>query len=226
MSNTSDTQHEEEDPYGIRASRAFVATGTRVLKHGDTFAVFDRSGDVPGPELGTFGVFHDGTRFLSALGLRVAGRPSLLLSSAVGDENVFGADLTNGDVWVEGHLSIPHGTVHVMRTKFLWHAACHERLEVTNFGSRAIEIDVDIDFGADFVDLFEVRGVQRSRRGRRFPAVVEHSAVELAYLGLDGVRRSTRIELTPPPTSIGPNACTYRFALAPQESRDVGRESV
>ena len=38
-----------------------------MLKYGDTFAVFDRTGDISGP--GEQGLYHDGTRYLSMLTL-------------------------------------------------------------------------------------------------------------------------------------------------------------
>jgi len=42
------------------------ATATlRVLKEGDTFAVFDRHGDVIPAEAGQAGLYHAGTRYLS-----------------------------------------------------------------------------------------------------------------------------------------------------------------
>ena len=56
---------------------------TLVLACGDTFAVFDRRGDVqPGPG-SRHGLYFDGTRFLSAFALRIAGRLPLLLCSGI-----------------------------------------------------------------------------------------------------------------------------------------------
>ena len=40
---------------------------TRVLKHSDTFAVFDRFGEIDAFNRSQFGVFHEDTRFLSRL---------------------------------------------------------------------------------------------------------------------------------------------------------------
>src|SRR5688572_4388118 len=61
---------DEEDRYQILATSSLTLSGARVLKQGDTFAVFDRFGDIR--SLGTRGaqgLYHDGTRFLSALRL-------------------------------------------------------------------------------------------------------------------------------------------------------------
>ena len=69
------------DHHYILASSARIEERTRVLKHGDTFAVFDRMGDVRPVGLGEEGLYHEGTRFLSRLTLRLAGKLPMLLSS-------------------------------------------------------------------------------------------------------------------------------------------------
>ncbi len=38
-----------------------------MLKHGDTFAVFDHYGDIKPGGLGEEGLYHEGTRYLSCL---------------------------------------------------------------------------------------------------------------------------------------------------------------
>src|SRR5206468_4324067 len=80
-----------------------VDVRTRVLKDGETFAVFDRYGDLQPVGLGEQGLYHDGTRFLSRLELRVFGRRPLLLSSTVKDDNILlTVDLANPDFACEG----------------------------------------------------------------------------------------------------------------------------
>ena len=98
--------------------------------HGTTQShapVFDRYGDIRPIGLGEEGLYHRGTRFLSGLGLRIAGeRPLLLGSTARGDNSRLAIDLTNPDVML-GDRMLRTSTVHVSRTKVLWAAACHER---------------------------------------------------------------------------------------------------
>ena len=54
-----------EDRFYILASSSRVDDRTRVLKHGDTFAVLDRFGDIAPVGLGELGLYHQDTRFLS-----------------------------------------------------------------------------------------------------------------------------------------------------------------
>src|SRR5207249_10611774 len=76
-----------EDPFYIVAPSPMADEQNRVLKHGETFAVFDHHGDIRSAGLGEEGLYHEGTRFLYASMLRLGkGRP-LFLSSTVQDDN-------------------------------------------------------------------------------------------------------------------------------------------
>src|SRR5579859_1621924 len=179
----------------IRASSALADDRTRVLLNGDTFAIFDRSGDVQPVGFGQQGIFHNETRHLSRLELRFCGVRPLLLSSTTREDNVlFAVDLTNPDIDLEsGHL-LPRGTVHIYRTKFLTETVCYDQITLNNYGESDIDVEISLDFDADFADIFEVRGEKRLQRGKRQPEEISRSSVTLAYEGLDNVRRTTRLE--------------------------------
>src|ERR1700758_1090200 len=110
---------EIEDQFYIRAQSSLADDRTRVLLHGDTFAIFDRYGDVQPLGFGQQGLFHQDTRYLSRLELRVAGVRPLLLSSMVREDNILLAvDLTNPDLDLSCGRSLARGTLHISRTKF------------------------------------------------------------------------------------------------------------
>lgn len=179
----------------IRASSALADDRTRVLLNGDTFAVFDRSGDIQPVGFGQQGIFHNETRHLSRLEMRFCGVRPLLLSSTVREDNIlFAADLTNPDVDLDSGALLPRGTVHLYRTKFLTEKVCYDQITLNNYGDAAVDVEVSFEFDADFADIFEVRGEKRKRRGDKLPVEVGHSSVTLAYEGLDHIRRSTCIE--------------------------------
>src|SRR6476619_972378 len=116
-----------QDQYYILATVSQTVERTAVLKNGDTFAVFDYSGDVAASGLGQQGLYHEGTRYLSRFRLRLNGHTPLLLSSRVKDDNdLFGADLTNPDIPLDEHDVIPRDIVHLFRSRFLWNGALHE----------------------------------------------------------------------------------------------------
>ena len=80
-------RHSEGDPHHVLASSGSVDDQSRVLKHGDTFAVFDHLGQIRPGGLGEEGLYHDGTRYLSHLILELDGQPPFFLGSTVRDEN-------------------------------------------------------------------------------------------------------------------------------------------
>src|SRR5215831_8659609 len=71
----------------------------RILKHGDTFAVFDHSGNINAALAGEDGVYHDGTRFVSRLTVELDGVALFFLSSTVRSDNgQLTVALTNPDL--------------------------------------------------------------------------------------------------------------------------------
>ena len=72
-----------DDQYYIHASSSRVDDRKRVLKRGDTFAVFDRHGDIHPFGHGGHGLYCRDTRFLSRFELTIAGQRPLLLNSGI-----------------------------------------------------------------------------------------------------------------------------------------------
>src|SRR5688572_2397148 len=66
--------------FPIIADSERAPTPLRVLKHGDSFGVFDYRGDIAAAEASEEGLYHDGTRFLSRFELLLYGQRPLLLS--------------------------------------------------------------------------------------------------------------------------------------------------
>lgn len=206
-----------EDPYYILATSPPADELIRVLKQGETFAVFDHFGDVKPVGMQQEGVYHEGTRFLSCLILRLgADRPLILSSNVKRDNALLTVDLTNPDIPVGGGV-IPHGTVHLFRSKFLWQGCCYERLRLRNHGLSKVALAFSLQFQADFADIFEVRGTRRSRRGELLEPVVGEDNVVLAYRGLDGLVRRTQIHFAPPPRQLTSSEAQFELTLAPQE---------
>jgi glycogen debranching enzyme len=178
----------------IRADSSLADGRTLPLLHKDTFAVFDRYGDIQPVGLGQQGLFHEETRYLSRFEMRIAGHKPLLLSSAVQEDNVMlSVDLTNPDLELSSGNLLPRGTLHIHRSKFLADGACFDQIAVRNFGSAAMDVELSFSVAADFADIFEVRGETRSQRGRYLPEKRERDVLILSYEGLDQIVRRTRI---------------------------------
>jgi glycogen debranching enzyme len=204
------------EQYYILAKSALADDRTRVLKRDDTFAVFDRYGDVQPVGLGEQGIYHDGTRFLSKLILRLGDQRPILLSSTIRDDNVlFAVDLTNPDVNSDGKVILHRGSLHIYRSKFLRQGVCYERLSVRNYGLAAVNTSLSLLFDSDFADIFEVRGQRRDFRGQRLDDFIDSSTAALAYRGLDNVVRRMRISCDPVPERISPGKVTFSVDLGP-----------
>ncbi len=154
-----------EDRFYILATASNAGLRAAVLQRDDTFAVFDRSGDFGALGVVDQGLFHEGTRHLSRLVLRLNGHRPLLLSSRVKEDGaLFGADLTNPDFAIENGQMVKRDLVHLCRTRFLWQNALQEQIRLTSYTHDPIRIVLGFSFDADFADIFEVRGNQRPRR--------------------------------------------------------------
>jgi glycogen debranching enzyme len=187
----------------ILAPEVPVPERTFVLKHDDTFGLFNDFGDIAAGARHEEGLYHQGTRFLSRLALKLIGGRPLLLSSAVRRDNLLmGVDLTNPDIYLGGNMMLPRGSLHIYRSKLIWGAVCYEHIHVRNFTRMPLDIALTLEFSADFADIFEVRGEERRQRGQLHNPRVTDQGAELAYQGLDGVARRTLIECQPPPRRI------------------------
>jgi glycogen debranching enzyme len=205
------------EPYYIVATSPAADEQTRVLKQGDTFAVFDHQGDIKPAGLGEEGLFHNGTRFLSRLVLGLGRTRPMFLSSTVKQENdLLAVDLTNPDFSVAGQIVIPRGTLHLSRTKFLQDGVCYERLHLRSYQADPVQTTLVLQFDADFADIFEVRGAHRPQRGRSLGAAVEPAVVVLSYEGLDRTIRMTRLHFQPAPTALRPHEARFDVHLPRQ----------
>jgi glycogen debranching enzyme len=210
-----------EAPLYVGGTEQPATRPTRVLKYGDTFVVLDSRGDIA-PSSGSAGLFHNDTRYLSRLELRVNDAPLLLLGSNLRDDNsAFFVDLTNPDLHADQRLFLEKDTVHILRTIFLWRGTAYQRLGIRNYGNRSVHLQLSIVFENDFADLFEVRGAHRDRRGTTTAKLRQDDQVQLVYRGLDGKTRRTTLTFDPRPEQLTTNAATYNLHLAPGDTQPL-----
>ncbi|AMO25401.1 amylo-alpha-1,6-glucosidase [Ramlibacter tataouinensis] len=203
------------DRWYVAASAARADETPHVLKHDESFLVADRYGDVDGTGLGEQGLYHEDTRYLSEYRLTVEGvRPMFLGSNVKEDNSLLIAEFMNPDL---ARHDVPKGTVHIFRAKLLWQQCCHEHIRIVNHGDQAARFGIALAFAADFVDLFEVRGSARARRGRRLATEVRDGEVTYAYEGLDGVLRRTRLRFHPRPHALSEREAVFEIGVEPDD---------
>ena len=128
-----------------------MSLDTVSILDGSTFVVSDRRGDFDASPTETHGLFMEDTRFLSRWILTVGGiRPKTL---SVDEQTYFKVQffeaVTTGTIYVDAHLS-------VMRQRCV-SAGFEETIEIENHGKEPVELEVKLEVGADFADLFEVK---------------------------------------------------------------------
>ncbi len=213
-----------DDQYFVRATSTRIDDRTRVLKHGDTFGIFDRFGDIQFIGRGEHGIYRQDSRFLSALELKINGKRPLLLNSTVkSDNSLLTVDLANPEVCVKeaGGGYLPQASIHIFRSKLLWDGVCYEHIRLSNYSLEPVSLEISLEFKADFADIFEVRGTERRYRGELLEPHIANNEVILGYRGLDNVARYTRLSSRPGPDEITPSCFRYRFQLAPRGTRDL-----
>ena len=181
--------------YYIAAKSSPADERTRVLKYGPMFALFDSSGDIRHQGMREQGVYFNGTRYLSEFLVQLWNESPLLLSSNIEPNNfLFTADLANLDVSRGESVAIHRGTLHALRSRFLWRNVVYEEFRFINFGMEMLSVPLNLRFAADFADIFEVRGMTRERTGRMLDGEASTHELVLTCEGLDGIVRRTRIQ--------------------------------
>ena len=213
----AEAEEEPRSEHHIEADTSLVGRELRTLKHGDAFAVLDAFGDIgaaiPAGRLGSEGLYFRDTRFLSHQELRIEGRRPLLLGSALdeGDASLT-VDFTNPDLHFADGTHLPRDTIAIERTCFLFEGTAYQRIGLRNYDQKPWRFSLELTSDADFVDLFEVRGMARGRHGRRKSRKVDDSSVAFDYAGLDGAARTTQIAFVPRPDRLEPTRAGFEFS--------------
>ncbi len=194
----------------------------RVLKHDDTFAVFDRHGAIGPMGIGQNGLYCLGTRHVSRWEISVAGREPMLLNSTINlDNNKLIVDQTTPDIFDGEQLAIPKGTVHLHRDIAVHDSTLHEHLRLVNYHDETVSFELQWGFEADFRDIFEVRGTRRKNRGKFLPPQLLEKAVVLSYCGLDQELRRTRFGFNKAATTLTSDHARFSVTLAPGEQFEL-----
>ena len=202
----------------VLASASVADERTLVLKHGDTFGVFDHFGDIKPGGLGEEGLYHEGTRYLSCLLLTLEGNRPFFLSSTIRDENdQLAVTLTNPDLVQDDCVVAPLGNLHIAIKRFLWNATLYQQLRIKNHGLKDVHVGLSLYFKADYADIFEVRGMQRPARGDDLLPQVNGDEVLLGYRGLDDCERHTLLKFSPTPSRLANTSAWFDVSLPPQQ---------
>jgi glycogen debranching enzyme len=184
-----------------------------VRAHGTMFLVTDRQGDIAPAGARELGLFCQDTRHLSHLALSLGGGNVVRLSAETAHQAYNQIDLMLSDTGGE-FLDDPKNFLHIRRRQVL-DGGLVEEVVFTNFLQRTVTIEPVYLFGADFADIFEVRGARRKKRGRYLPARIEGNGVILAYEGLCGTTYETAVGFTVAPAELDAGKASFELSIAP-----------
>lgn len=190
----------KDDKYYISADSTYADDRTQVLNHCDTFGIFDRWGDILPIGKGAQGIYYRDTRFISRLELKLNGHRPILLSSNIKEENeILSVDLTNPEIVLDNGKVLHHSTVHLRRSQFLKDNLYHEKIEIDNYNGESYPLHLSLTLEGDFRDIFEIRGLNRARRGEILETQCEDNrTLILSYRGLDGLIRKAKVSFPLP----------------------------
>lgn len=191
------------------------------LIDGKTFLSTTVAGDLVPAGAPDVGFFHDDTRFLSHLELRVGGHRTVVLSSST--EKTFSSqiELTTGNITLRDSLDLPENTIHIRREQLLAADVFFDHITFENYNLNAVGFTVEMYYDADFVDVFQVRGCARQRCGQHYRPTVKDGRLMFYYRGLDDVARQTIVELSPEPTELRERTARWQLRLEPLKRTEI-----
>ena len=150
-----------------------MSDGVVKILDGNTFVVSDDRGDIEASATDPTGLFSFDTRFLSRWVLTVDGER--LSSLSVDDLQYYEARFFlvpgMGTVYIDAKLS-------VIRQRAVA-GGFHEELTILNHADKPVRLQVRIDAGCDFADLFEVKDALKKKG--RYSADVSSRSLVLRY---------------------------------------------
>jgi glycogen debranching enzyme len=197
-----------------------------VLKYQSAFAVFPATGCMNGgeadvPELHCKdGLFVGDTRALSRFILRLNRSRVTAMGAVVGEgASVFSSSMANRRLHDSAGREIAAYGIHIDRERFL-RQSLHDRLRITNYSAGPVDLDVTLDCWSDFRDIFEVRGVERARRGQLHAPQVDGRNLIFGYRTLDDVEMRSAVRFDRDFDTEGGHV-HFRLQLAPGAGEEI-----
>ena len=178
------------------------------LNAGSVFVLSSPTGDIH-PHTSE-GFYAYDTRFLSTLRVTINGRSPSPVGTARFDSFMASFYSTFG-----GGRSLPRAGISVARDRVVA-SGFHEDIALVNHNPAPVTLRLMISLGADFADVFEVRGRQIRKAGRVTVEQRDDSHMVLIYKR-GTFKRETWVSFTPKP-NINGKIAGFEITLGPKES--------
>jgi glycogen debranching enzyme len=186
-----------------------MSEDTTSILDGSTFLVSGPNGDIDAGPTQAQGLFYKDMRHLSKWKLTINGIALDVLS----------ADAS--EYYYAQHFCVPptgtiykNPTLSIVRRRLIGDGFV-ERVAVLNHGAEPEEVELQLEFGSDFADLFEVKDALKKKG--EFYQSVRNRQIVLGYKR-DGFVRETQIGSSAQPTERTSERAIFRITLQPKSA--------
>lgn len=198
-------------------------TNAVTIKDGELFMLTNERGEIPLKSGHGLGIYLHDMRFLSGYSLRLNGTAMECLGVVRdgGQEVVYhmgNFSMTTFDGTTLDKLSLG---LDWKRRLDGHNLALEETLSFRSYLSEAVDIPLTLRFDAQFRDIFQVRGMYPDEQGVLHEPVWKEDSLILAYDGLDGVRRETRVSFSLPAARRSQQGVEFDLHLPPHGQQQL-----
>jgi glycogen debranching enzyme len=197
-------------------------THLAIIRHDGVSALSLPQGDIDARTEPSSGVYFRDTRYLSRLSVSFGGVAPVPLDARQVEPGL-------SAIFTNPALQSPHGGVIesqtlVLRRRRVVSEGLVESFDISSYGQQNCEVELRIDFDADFEDIFAVRGFPRQTPAPAVDTAVEGDNVTYTYTGNDAVTRTSHIHFHTAPSTLTARRATFIVPLQPRETRTIELE--
>lgn len=194
----------------------------RTIKNNGIFLVTDHDGNILGNNASGHGLYMDDTRFLSRLEFKINDSNFIILSSST--ESGHSSIIIGTNPQMLDNVTkavIPQETVEVKRESIIY-GSYFETITIENYNFFPININTQLFFGADFLDIFEVRNLESVAKGIQKEPVYENGILKFIYNDKTGATLTTEINfIEEKPVKVENGYVFFNFELPPSSKKEI-----
>ncbi|MHB8780211.1 MAG: amylo-alpha-1,6-glucosidase [Candidatus Geothermincolia bacterium] len=213
-----------KEPAGLPFVVTEVPRKTLTIKEGEYFLYTSEDGEMRAGNQAGLGLYYRDTRYLSILVTTIDDAVPMLLTSSSDEDYMCHIHLCNPDIERDGEVAVPQNCINIRKMRLIDHGL-REQIHVQNFFIEPVSFTLSIRLGADFADIFEVRGMRRPQRGRLQNPRIRGDHLHFGYRGLDEMQRTTLVGMSMKPHRVDlgrTQACLhFDMELAPYQVETI-----
>ena len=216
--DTSRSQRQQKNPLATTIGDINSAVRT---KHNQVFMLTDGGGNFT-PQNAGYGLYFRDTQYLDHWELQICGKHAIPLLSDSSRGQEARIELTNPAITLSADDTLEKESLSIQRVQTLRHE-CTDAITIRNMRQSPVTIDLKLQYGSHFLDMFQVRGHKPGQRGTLDQPQVKGKGkqVYLSYQGADGHLRRVTITFSEPPDAVDGSSASYHLTLKPRATHEL-----